>query len=211
MTMMDQDDLDRALRSLARPATTITPAIEDELAKLTITTMREATSSSTSPPWRFAVAGVLSVGAIVGVGAAAVATGLWAPWAQTPDGSFTYVLPSGVTCEERVGDLYADNPDVRSAVQDIFATTDVVAVSDVAGSVAELEADDATVAYAEAALAAGDVHGMTTTADVIYSMAVSNAVSETVQEQLAARGFDMSEEQNLISFQGQALCGQDIQ
>ena len=190
MATTDQDELDRALRDLAHPASPLTPGVEDELAMLTIATMREGFPRR-QRGWKFALAGGLSVAAVLGIGATAVATGLWAPWATTPDGSYRYTLPSGVTCEGRVGDLYAENPDVRAAVQQIFADTDVVSAADIAGSNSRLQADESAIEYAEVIAEQSDSPGTTTPADVIYGMAVSQAVTETVNQELEARGFDM--------------------
>lgn len=42
MDTRDHDELDQVLRRLAAPTTQITPAVEDELASLTIATRRAA-------------------------------------------------------------------------------------------------------------------------------------------------------------------------
>lgn len=209
MAKTDHGELDQALRALAHPATALSPTIEDDLAELTIATMREGYPRRRRA-WRFAVTAGISAVAVLGVGATAVATGLWAPWAMKPDGSYRYALPSGVRCEGRVGDLYAENPEIRVAVQQIFTDIDVVSVADVAGWKDRLAADEPALQYAETTAEQSDSSGTTTVADVIYGMAVSQAISETVTRELARRGFDMSEERNLISLQGQSLCGEDL-
>lgn len=207
----DHGELDRTLQRLAHPATPITPLIEDELASLTITTMRESRPIAQRRVWRLSLTAGVSLAAVIGVGAAAAAAGLlWAPWAQTPDGSFTYKLPSGIACEERVGNLHAENPEVQQAVQEIFSSRDVVADSDVAAWNERLLAEDSALAYAEATVRDSSLPGYSTTADVIYGMAVSRAVMETVDQELVQRGFDTSDERNMISIQGQTLCGEDI-
>ncbi len=210
MAITDRDELDRALQQLAHPATPVTPAVEDQLAVLTITTLRESTPRRCRRASQAALIGGISLAAVLGIGATAVATGLWAPWALEPEGSFRYTLPSGVTCEQRVGDLVAENPDVRRAVQEIFASTDVVGTSDIAGWADRLGADDSARQYAEAIVAQSDTPGTSTIEDVVYGMAVSQAVIETVSDELAARGFDVDDENNLISVQGQSLCGEEL-
>lgn len=210
MDTTDRDELDLALLNVAYPTTQITPAVENELASLTIATLREARPRARKRGWRFVLTAGIPVVAVFGVGAAAVATGLWAPWAQTPDGTFTYTLPSGVRCEERIGNLHAENPDIQSAVQDIFATMDVVADSDVDAWNERLLAADSLHEYAQATVASSSSPGYRTIEDVIYGMAVSHAVLETVDQELVERGFDLSDERNMISSQGQTLCGEDI-
>lgn len=148
--------------------------------------------------------------AVFGIGAAAMATGLWAPWAQTPDGTFTYTLPSGMTCEQRVGDLHSENPDIQRAVQEIYATMDVVADSDVAARYERLLTEDSALEYAQATVDSNSgLPGYSTIEDVIYGMAVGTAVNKTVNEELVERGFFRADEQYSMSLRGQSLCGED--
>jgi fatty acid desaturase len=79
----DHDELDQVLRRLASPATQITPAVEDELASLTIATRRVARPVARKRAWRLSLTAGIPAVAVFGIGAAAMATGLWAPWAQT--------------------------------------------------------------------------------------------------------------------------------
>ena len=210
MDTKDRDELDRVLRRLAASTTQITPAVEDELASLTIATRRAASPDARKRAWRLSLTAGIPVVAVFGIGAAAMATGLWEPWAQTPDGTYTYTLPSGVICEERVGDLHSENPDIQRAVQEIFATTDIVAESDVAARYERLLAEDSTLEYAQATIEGSSSPGYSTIEDVIYGMAVRGAVLYTVDEELVERGFDLSDERNMMSARGQALCGEDI-
>ncbi|PRB09956.1 hypothetical protein [Microbacterium sp. MYb62] len=207
MDTTDHDELDQVLRSLAAPTTQITPAVEDELASLTIATRRAVRPNARQRAWRLALTAGIPVVTVFGIGTAAMATGLWEPWAQTPDGTFTYTLPSGITCENRVGDLRSENPDIQRAVQDIFATMDVVAASDVAARNERLLTEDSARDYAQA-LVDGGAPGHSTIEDVIYGMAVRTAVLETVEEELVERGFSPSDERDMLSTRGQWLCGE---
>lgn len=210
MDTTDHDELDQVLRRLASPATQITPAVEDELASLTIATRRVARPVARKRAWRLSLTAGIPAVAVFGIGAAAMATGLWAPWAQTPDGTFTYTLPSGVSCEQRVGDLHSENPDIQRAVQEIFATTDVVAESDIAARNEWLLAEDSAIEYAQATVESSGSPGYGTIEDVIYGMAVRTAVLETVDQKLVERGFQVSDERDSLSLRGQSLCGEDI-
>lgn len=209
MDTTDHDELDQVLRRLASPTTQITPAVEDELASMTIATRRAARPIVRKRAWRLSLTAGIPVVAVFGIGAAAMATGLWAPWAQTPDGTFTYTLPSGMTCEQRVGDLHSENPDIQRAVQEIFATTDVVAESDVAARYERLLTEDSALEYAQATVDSNSgLPGYGTIEDVIYGMAVRTAVNNTVNEELVDRGFFQSDEQYSMSLRGQSLCGE---
>jgi hypothetical protein len=181
------------------------------LAALTVSTMRESVPVRRRKAWRVGAVSGVSLLAVLGAGAAAVAAGLWAPWATVPDGSFSYTLPSGVICEERVGDISVENPDVRRALQDIFATTDVMGEADINGWNDRLKAEESALEYAQEVVVADESPGTTTVADVIYAMAVSRAVMEHVDTELAARGIDTTQDNNMMSLQGQALCGEDLQ
>lgn len=206
----EQDLFDQTVRRGAHPATTITSAMEYELAALTIATMHVATPRAQRRAWFVTWVAGISAATVLGAGAAAMAVGLgWLPWAQQPDGTFSYELPSGVRCEGRIGDLQAENPDIEAAVQQVFASIDVVATSDVAEWNRNLLADSSAVEYAQASVDSGHT-AMGNVADQIYGMAVSQAVLETLDDELTLRGFDMSDERNMIAVQGQALCGSDI-
>lgn len=208
MDTTDHDELDQVLRRLASSTTQITPQVEDELASLTIATMRAARPVARKRGWRLSLTAGIPVVAVFGIGAAAMATGLWEPWAQTPDGTFTYTLPSGMTCEHRVGDLHSENPDIQRAVQDIFATTDVVAESDIAARNERLLTEDSALEYAQA-MVDGGLPGHSTIEDVIYGMAVRTAVLKTVNEELVERGFFQTDERDMLSLRGQWLCGEE--
>lgn len=106
---------------------------------------------------------------------------------------------SGVSCEGRVGDFYAENPDVRAAVQQIFTSVDVVSVSDLSGWGERLEADESAVEYGEVIAEQSDSPGTTTPAEVINGMAVSQAVIETVSQELSAQGLHVRGEQPDLS------------
>jgi hypothetical protein len=211
MDTKDHEELDQVLRRLASPTTRITPAVEDELASLTIATRRAARPDARKRAWRLSLTAGIPVVAVFGLGAAAMATGLWEPWAHTPDGTFTYTLPSGVICEERVGDLRSENPDIQRAVQEIYATMDVVADADVAARYERLLIEDSALEYAQAMVVSNSGSpGYGTIEDVIYGMAVSTAVNKTVNEELVERGFFQSGERYSMALRGQTLCGEDI-
>lgn len=203
MSQAGDDRVDGALGAAGALIAPRSPELEQEIARLTVGTM----SAARSRPRRSAaiiVAGSLAV-LFAGGAAAAAATGLWHPWAEEPDGTFQYTLPSGVTCEERVGDIHAANPEVRSAIQEIFRSTDVVARADVGAFEERLRGDDEAVALAERWIDTGSTT-LTSTDDVLAQMATSRAVIDVVMIELEERGFDPEEPENMISARGQAIC-----
>ena len=204
MSYADDDRGDRALAAAGALIAPRSPELERELVRLTARTKSAARSRGRRRSGVVATTGTLVL-LFAGGAAAAAATGLWHPWAEEPDGTFQYTLPSGATCEERVGDIHAGNPDVRSAIQEIFRSTDVVARADVGTFEERLRGDDGAVALAERWIETGSTT-LTSTDDVLTQMATSRAVIDVVMIELDERGFDPEEPENMISVRGQAIC-----
>jgi hypothetical protein len=205
MPEMTDDELDRVLWVAGKTLTPRTTALEAELTGLVVATRSRAARGAARRPMRFAAAGAL--GLVLLGGTAAAASGLWAPWATTPDGVFVYVLPSGIECEERVGDITAESPQVRAAVHEIFAEMDVVAAADIDKWRQRLESDPAYVDVAQQWADEG-ASGLRTVEDMIAQGAVSRAVMEVVDTELQERGFDPEAPENMASIRGQAMCGE---
>lgn len=195
--------MDRALEAAGDLIAPRSSELEMELARLTVSTRSAATERRRRSATVIAAGGLAVL--FAGGAAAAAAAGLWNPWAEDPDGVFHYSLPSGATCEERVGDISVANPDVRTAIQEIFRTTDVVARADVGAFTARLRDDDGAVALAERWIDTGSTT-LTSTEDVLAQMATSRAVLDVVMIELEKRGFDPEEPENLLSARGQAIC-----
>lgn len=103
---MKGDELDRLLRE-SNPAIQLSPE-ERRLA-------RSLARRSTPRRRRIRPAGfaAIALGVLTAAGAsAAAAAGIWPPWAESNSfATFSVVLPSGTSCELRVGDLPADTPE----------------------------------------------------------------------------------------------------
>lgn len=208
MSGIGDDHLDRALRRAGDLIAPRTPELEHELAALSVATRSRTRSRAPKHIGTIAAAG--GVALLLAGGAAAAATGVWRPWAETPDGAFTYVLPSGIECEERVGVVEADGPDVRAALQSIFETVDVVAVaeSDVPAWERRLRADDGALDLARTWVETGRT-SLPTVDDVIAQMAYSRAVQDVISRELEDRGLDPDESRNGIASRGQAVCTEE--
>lgn len=199
-----EDQGDRALRDAGALIAPRSPELEEQLARLTVATRSAARSQRYRRPGMVAAAGGLAL-LFAGGAVAAAATGLWHPWAESPDGTFRYSLPSGVSCEERVGDIHAENPEVQTAIQEIFRSVDVVAAADIEGAEKRLRGEPEAIAIAKDWIDAGHTE-LTTTDDVLAQMATSHAVNDVVMTELGERGFDADAPENMISVRGQAIC-----
>lgn len=205
MLGIEGDDLDRALRSAGGLIAPRTPELEHELAALSIATRSRTRVRTPKRIGTIAAAGGLAL--LLAGGAAAAATGVWKPWAETPDGSFTYVLPSGIECEERIGVVDVDAPDLRAALQSIFQTVDVVAEAEAGVPAWErrLRADGGALDIAQTWVATGRT-SLPTVDDVIAQMAYSRAVDEVISSELRERGLDPDESRDGMASRGQAVC-----
>lgn len=205
MSGIEGDDLDRALRSAGGLIAPRTPELEHELATLSVATRSRTRARAPKRIGTIAAAGGLVL--LLAGGAAAAATGVWRPWAETPDGSFTYVLPSGIECEERIGVVEADDPDVRAALQSIFQTVDVVAEAEPGVSSWErrLRADGGALDIAQTWVETGRT-SLPTVDDVIAQMAYSRAVDDVISSELRERGLDPDESRDGMASRGQGVC-----
>lgn len=202
MPDLNDDALDRALDAAGAVMVSRTPELESMLDELVLSTQRRARRRRVGRRGAIVAAGALS---LVLVGGTAAASGVWAPWAESPDGTFTYMLPSGSVCEERVGDFHADNPAVQVEVQRIFADIDVVSVADVESWRERLSTDPAYAAVAQQWIDSGESQ-VDTIEDAIAMSATSNAVMEVVQAELTERGFSPAHPENMVSVRGQSVC-----
>lgn len=206
MRGIGDDDLDRALHVAGELIAPRTPELEWELARLSVATRERRRRARSHRVGVIAAAG--GVALLLAGGAAAAATGLWQPWAETPDGTFTYVLPSGIECEERVGEITAENPQVREAIQSIFRDTDVVEEADPAQWERRLQGQPEVVELARTRIESGRTT-LPTVDDVIAQMAVSRAVNDVIMTELEERGFDPERPENMIASRGQAICTEE--
>ncbi|MBZ2197386.1 hypothetical protein [Occultella gossypii] len=196
------DRLDARLRSAA-PPTPVTDAVTDDgIARLVGVTRR----ASRPRRWRqLAAVGVAASVVVAGAGAAA-ADGLgwsWSPWAQDPDQSFIYTLPSGIECESRIGDVLHPDPEVTSAVREVLSEDGILDRVDVDGMLRIMRSEDRGHVLAdgtEVDARYGTVYYPDT--DNEYQQAVDRAVSEYVTEELAERDIEME----TGSWGGEAQC-----
>ncbi|MFI2752587.1 hypothetical protein ACGIF2_04040 [Cellulomonas sp. P22] len=148
----------------------------------------------------FAAALGLGLGG-VGVAAAAV-TGVdlpWSPWAQEPDATLTYTLPSGAVCEQRLGNVESSDQARVEALQEYVSTHDVLALADVDGAITQMRTEERTFEGHRAEYPSEYYPSP----DSEYQQAVSQAVAHLVFGELERRGFGPDTD---LSLMGEAHC-----
>ena len=213
-TTPDRDRLDDLLNSSSPRTTVTTSAVERELTRLRSAAEREARTvgARTVPAkarWlRPVMAGAASVVLLGGAATAAAAvTGVWSPWAATPDEAISYVLPSGAQCEHRLGDVTGSDPAAVAVVEEFYRDTDVQALlSDDAidDTITQLRSEDNSFVNEDGSLTPAGFGTDSYSADQEYSSAVSRIISSAVSEKLAEHGIDGSKSD--LSYAGEAHC-----
>lgn len=137
-----RDHLDELLDQSSPQTTQITTDIADEIVRLRSATEAASGNSSRRRRWRPVAAGFAAVLLAGGMAtAAAAATGQWAlPWAtNNAVASFSFTLPSGFECEQRIGGVRGLIPAEIAAVENFYRHADFKALIN--------EKLDATIAY----------------------------------------------------------------
>lgn len=139
-----RERLDELLNQSSPRTTPITTDVADEITRLQAATEASWGSAPRRRRWaRPVVAGFAAVLLVGGVAtAAAAATGLWTlPWApNNAVASFSYTLPSGVRCEQRLGGVTGTIPNAIAAVEHFYRHADFDALL-------STKAIDATIAH----------------------------------------------------------------
>lgn len=132
-----------------------------------------------------AAGGIAAV--LVGGGgiAAAAATGVWDLWAQDDAlAILRYQLPSGASCELRLGNVQGAPGEVDDAIRDALAGVRI---------------EESEVA---SAASSNGVTGDTATSDEAYQAGFNWAVNDRIDQELASRGLNGQWQ----SFNGQGNC-----
>lgn len=203
---MPTDPLDRLLEVSAPSVTPDSPALADQLHHMVPEASEPAAARRPSRPRpsRTAIAGLTSALVVVGAGSAA-AGGVWSPWAQDPDTTVTYTLPSGATCEMRLGDVQDADPAMTAAIQDYLADVDLESVIDVDAQISALRADRDVFVVADDGSMTPAWYGTPDykSPDEEYNLAHSMAITEAVTDELERQGFDTPAG---FSYAGEAQC-----
>lgn len=201
ITLAEPDDLNRQVQTLLADVRGSAPVVRGDFGR-----------------GRRMAAGIALGATLAGVGmAAAAATGLWSPWAQDPDLSYQFTLPSGQSCEVRYGLMSTDpgaapidSSQLDTGLADWLTSTDVLAQADIAGAMKAFEAgevptfaarlsDDGTVTIQQ------DARAKSLTGDELYASAVEYAVADVINAEVAARGLPG------IAYATESVCGEVAQ
>lgn len=203
----NRDPLDVLLDESSPRTSTVTDDVAVELAELQ--QLAAAETRVSRHRWaRPAVAGVASLVLLGGMAtAAAAATGAWSPWAETPDASITYSLPSGIQCEERMGDVQGTDPAAVAVVENFYQTTDIDALLSngaLEGTIAQLRSENNLIVNDDGSLSPAGYGTRFYNADSEYSTAVGRIISNALDAELAGRGIDGGASN--LSIAGEAHC-----
>jgi hypothetical protein len=183
-------DSDRAMNALldeSAPPTPLAEAVSDsslrEMVRGAEWNARRGRRQATP---RALVIGTVVALALGGTGAAAAATlSGWQPYVANPDSVVHFTLPSGRECELRSVVREGDPEDIKEA-QDVFRTTDVLALADIDGELARISAQDVTVRGddGDTVVPATELYSE----DELYRQAAVNAITDVVWDELEDRG-----------------------
>lgn len=121
------DPLDELLYQSSPRTTPITTDVAEEITRLQATTAASVGNAPRRNLWRPVAAGFAALLLVGGVAtAAAAATGQWTlPWApHDAVASFSYTLPSGVECEQRIGGVAGKKSKEIAALESFYRHAD---------------------------------------------------------------------------------------
>ena len=205
----DQVRLDALLDQSSPITTVMTESVTDELTRLRVLSESEASTTTRRNSWaRPAIAGVASIALLGGMAtAAAAATGVWSPWAKTPDASISYVLPSGVTCERRMGDVKGDDPAAIAVVEGFYRDTNIdalLAENTLAETITQIRSEENLFITDDGTAEPAGYGTEHYSADREFQAAISRIISNAITVQLTANGMDGADSN--VNYAGESQC-----
>ncbi|MFT4230101.1 MAG: hypothetical protein QM602_07430 [Microbacterium sp.] len=193
-----------ALLERAAPATPFADAVDDDalLELVRVTRGRN--------PRRRATARAVAFGTIIALalGGAGIATArtlpAWEWWAQAPDSTMRFTLPSGAECEHWLVVRGGADAGTLATVQEYLRTTDLVALADVRSELARVVASDVVVQGEDGDTTVPAIEH--DSEDKLYFQAMTGAILNVVWDELEARGIVDAELGSNVSFSSQADC-----
>ncbi len=211
----ESDPFEQELGGAGPRVSTITPSVEDELARMAVVARTDTARSERKKRRvpRVAVIGLAAALVVGGAGAAAAATGGFTSWwADEPDAVYVFTLPSGAVCEARWGNVmgsYADKA-AREAAREYLGTIDDLDQADVDAEIARMRADRDSWLQNEDGTREPAWYGTENykSPDMEYLDAVSFVVSGALWAELERQGFDLDagENERGLSVDGEMNC-----
>ena len=139
--------------------------------------------------------------------------GNWdAPWADDPTGTFSFTLPSGGVCEQRIGDLQVANPEANEMVHDWLNDHTLNEIADIDAAIAATRAEGPqTYQFGGLDRRSDLIFGYGTDvydADYEYVNAMRQATYDGVHAKLLEEGYTDYADYNL-SWEGELRCTGD--
>lgn len=204
----ERDALDDILDTSSPRLNELDAELRDEAIAVTVAAEREARPAGVlrrmPRPVVFGVTAALLFGGASA--AAAVTADDWVPWAQTPDAAYTYTLPSGAVCEQRMGNVESADEAVNQAVRDYVAGVDLLALADVDAALETLRTGENIQHLDDGSEVPGGYGTEYYNADDEYSQALSMAISDLIVADLERQGFDLEDPNLHLTYEGQADC-----
>ncbi|KAB7740642.1 hypothetical protein GA707_19300 [Nostocoides sp. F2B08] len=197
------------LLDASTPSLAETEATREALSTATAELVAAVTSGTQIPARargrrRVALAGITAV-ALLGGGVAAAAQGGWlAPWADDPDGALTFTLPSGGTCEQRIGNIKGSDDQAQSMIHRWLEEHTLAEVADVDRALRELRANEGTAVRADGTEIAVGYGTAYYDEDHEYYQAVEHAIVRAIADKLKTEGFNSPS--LYFDLQGEVLC-----
>lgn len=186
------DPLDDALRSASPLTTADSPELDAQLQVMIADAEREARPARRPRPLRRVGLGITAAVLVFGGATAAAAGGQimdWSWWAEDPEYTLTYTLPSGAECESRIGNYQGADPAAVEAIRDYASGVDLLEVADIDGAIAEYRAGGTYFMNPDGTQEDAGFGTEHYKADHEYSTAVWNAVSQVIDEEMKRQGF----------------------
>lgn len=214
----NRDQLDDLLDNSAPRLADPSPELANEVVAMVGATEREARAAGVQRHrpraagarqrrLRTAVVGTAAVLVLGGVSAAAAVTWMdWAPWAQSPNAAYTYELPSGAVCEQRLGNVQSTDEAVNQAVRDYVAEVNLLALADVDWAIQVLRSGEPVHVLEDGTQVPGGYGTEFYNADSEYVQALTMAVAEVVNVELERQGFDLADPSLGLTYDGQVHC-----
>lgn len=215
-----EDMLNESAPDTGRASEPMTAALDD----LVVATRDAARTGSRAVaargrrPRRAILAASAATVVLLGGGAAAAVSGSifgnWdAPWADDPTGTFSFTLPSGGVCEQRIGDLKVANPDANKMVHEWLNDHQLNEIADVDAAIATTRAegpqtwqfDGDTGVRADLTFGYGTANY---DADYEYVTAMQQATFDAVHAKLLDEGYTDYADYEL-SYSGELRCTGD--
>lgn len=210
------DELEALLDRTAPNGVPISRAVEAELGRMAVAARTETPGVAVHRVSRLATAGIIAAVVFGGAGAAAAAVSVheWFGWEKNPDRIYEFTLPSGDTCETRLGVVTGDDSRMVAAVKDYIASVDLGDAIDVPSELERRRADtnnwttlpDGTEEYS------GYGSDLYPDPDEEYKGAVSGALVAAVVAHLKSQGLGANPaDWSNLTYSGRTQCSGDEQ